>query len=255
VVREPSDGNEVEQALRVVRERFPEKDRFPPPREQGVATFLTPPPREEEALDFGDRVARVPDPPAAVAEERPAAEFLGRLAPPLEEVPSELPDAEQPPELAESEPDPGLPPAIEPEDETPAEVPDDAVVTLEPAEARPPEKPAEAPEEPEEPEEPAAVAAEQPVEEPAPEELPLVGSLDANRYYLQVGAYSNAGSARQAVEQLGAQYPTEVLADGGNGRRLYRVLVGPLNEDERGSVLYFVRAMGYRDAFIRQADG
>jgi cell division protein FtsN len=99
------------------------------------------------------------------------------------------------------------------------------------------------------------VAATEQEPEPAAGELPLVGSLDANRYYLQVGAYSNAGSAQRAVAQLGAQYPTEVLADGGEGRTLYRVLVGPLNEDERGSVLYFVRAMGYRDAFIRQAGG
>ncbi len=251
----PSERNEVEEALRVVRERFPGRDRFPPPREDGVATFLATPSREDEELDFGDRVARVPDPPAEVAGERPAAEYLGRLAPPLEDVSADLPGAGEPSAVAEEATEEtaeeSLPPAIRPEDERRAEVPEDAVVTLEPAEARPPDKPAEP--EGEEPPAEAAVA-EEPEAEPA-EELPLVRSLDRSRFYLQVGAYSTPGSARAAVEQLRSQYPTEVLADGGDERTLYRVLVGPLNEDERGSVLYFVRAMGYRDAFIRQAEG
>jgi hypothetical protein len=250
-----SDRNEVEEALRVVRERFPGRDRFPPPREDGVATFLATPPRVDEDLDFGDRVARVPDPPAEVAGERPAAEYLGRLAPPLEDVSADLPGAGDPSAVAEETTgetaEESLPPAIRPEDERRAEVPEDAVVTLEPAEARPPEKPAASAEEAP-PAEPAV--AEEPEAEPA-EELPLVRSLDRSRYYLQVGAYSTPASAREAVEQLRPQYPTEVLADGGDERTLYRVLVGPLNEDERGSVLYFVRAMGYRDAFIRQAEG
>ena len=256
----PSERNEVEEALRVVREQFAGRDRFPPPREDGVATFLAAPPRVDEELDFGDRVARVPDPPPELAGERPAAEYLGRLAPPFEDVSADLPGAGDPTEVAEGiteeTADDTLPPAIRPEDERRAEVPEDAVITLEPAEARPPEKPDE-PEEDQAEAAPAEVTvAEKPEEEPA-DELPLVRTLDRSRYYLQVGAYSTAGSARQAVEQLQPQYPTEVLADGDgeDERTLYRVLVGPLNEDERGSVLYFVRAMGYRDAFIRQAEG
>ena len=243
----PSERNEVEEALRVVRDRFPGRDRFPPPREDGVATFLATPSRSDEELDFGDRVARVSDPPPELAGELPAAEYLGRLAPPLEDVSADLPGAEEPSAVAEDTAEESLPPAIRPEDERRAEVPEDAVVTLEPAEARPPEKPAEPA--------PAELAVEEEPEAEPAEELPLVRSLDRSRYYLQVGAYSTAGSARDAVEQLRSQYPTEVLADGGEERTLYRVLVGPLNEDERGSVLYFVRAMGYRDAFIRQAEG
>lgn len=243
------ETNEVEQAVTALRDRFPQKDRFPPPRENGVATFLTPPPRAEEELELDGRIARVPDPPAEVAEETPAAEYLGRLAPPIEEVPADLPGASEPAEIAEEQPEESLPPAVKPEDEMRAEVPEDAVVTLKPAEARPPEKPAEPEPEPEPAPEP------EPEPEPAAEELPVVTALEGSRYYLQVGAYSNAGRARAAVNELGATYPTEVLAAGSEVQPLYRVLVGPLREDERGSVLYFVRAMGYRDAFIRQAEG
>ncbi|MFP4373953.1 MAG: SPOR domain-containing protein [Spirochaetaceae bacterium] len=252
----PSEQNEVEEALRVVRDRFGGRDRFPPPREEGVATFLAPPLRADEELDFGDRVARVPDPPPAPADDRPAAEYLGRLAPPLEDLSPDLPGAGDPTAGRDTTAEDSLPPAIRPEDERRAEVPEDAVLTLEPAEERPPEKPAERvaeTEEADEPEEPGQ--REEPAEAAPSEDLPLVRSLDRSRYYLQVGAYSSAGSARQAVERLQPEYPTGVLADGGDERTLYRVLVGPLNEDERGSVLYFVRAMGYRDAFIRQADG
>jgi hypothetical protein len=282
----PSVGNEVEQALRVVRDRVSRTDRFPPPRESGVATSLAPPPRREEELGVEGRLARVTPPEAAVAEERPAAESFGRLAPPEEEVVADLPpaEAEEPSTVAEAEPEAGLPPAVRLEDELRADlpeaaveepeddleapekpVPEDAVITLEPAEARPPEKPAE-PVEPEAPEVAEAPAEPAPTEppptEPAPEpeepaarDLPLVDQLDPNRYYLQVGAYSSPGSARDAINRLGPAYPTEVLADGGDERTLYRVLVGPLNKDERGSVLYLVRSMGYRDAFIRSVDG
>jgi hypothetical protein len=33
---------------------------------------------------------------------------------------------------------------------------------------------------------------------------------------------------------------------------MYKVLLGPLGRDESGSVLYSVRARGYKDAFLRK---
>ncbi|MFP4068002.1 MAG: SPOR domain-containing protein, partial [Spirochaetaceae bacterium] len=86
-------------------------------------------------------------------------------------------------------------------------------------------------------------------------ELPVVEKLESGRFYLQVGAYAERNGAQAAVAQLGAEYPVEVLTEDtreGEDQMLYRVLVGPLSEDERGSVLYMVRAKGYRDAFIRR---
>lgn len=270
----------VGRAVQAVRDRLPERERRTPTVEDGVATFLSPPPRDEEELDTGERVARVPDPPPEVAAERPAAEYLGRLSPPLEEVPDELPEAvdepepDEGPEVAAEEPaETTLPPAVRREDELREEIPDDAIVKLESAEERPPEKPeaeAEAPEEDEEEppaEEPPADVSERP-EEPDPEEvepeeaepqeageLPVVEKLESGRFYLQVGAYAERNGAQAAVAQLGAEYPVEVLTEDtreGEDQMLYRVLVGPLSEDERGSVLYMVRAKGYRDAFIRR---
>lgn len=266
------EGNEVERALETVRSRVAGRDMFPPPRETGVATFLTPPPRREETLGLEGRTVEAPEPPRRAPGEGPAAEYLGRLSRPADDVTADLPPADAEAPVAEAGPEAGLPPAVRREDERraaeeaeepedldlPTEPPpEDAVITLEPAEERPPEKPetepAEEAEVAEAPTEPAPAAEEAPAEREA--ELPVVTDLDPERYYLQVGAYSTPTSARAAIDRLGG-YPTEVLADGGgDDRTMYRVLVGPLNEDERGSVLYLVRAMGYADAFIRRADG
>jgi cell division protein FtsN len=234
-------------------------------------------------------MARASAPTEPGEPQRPAAQYLGRLEPPEEALVADLPRAEatEPDTVAEVAPDASsLPPAVRRDDEIRAElpaagvsepekdlkppekpIPEDAVITLEPAEARPPEKTEEPPEvtKAEPPTEPAP--AEEPTPEPAAEpepvperdralapSLPVVARLESDRYYLQIGAYTSAGSAKAAIERLGEGYPTEVLADDADDRTLYRVLVGPLNEDERGSMLYLVRAMGYRDAFIREGD-
>jgi hypothetical protein len=34
-------------------------------------------------------------------------------------------------------------------------------------------------------------------------------------------------------------------------RIVYRVMVGPLEEDETGTLLFFLRAKGYTDTFVR----
>jgi cell division septation protein DedD len=69
---------------------------------------------------------------------------------------------------------------------------------------------------------------------------------------LQVGAFSDPESAKSAVDDLRGTYPVAVLSAESGDRSLYRLFVGPLNEDERGSVLYWIRGKGYQDAFIRK---
>ncbi|MFO8065063.1 MAG: SPOR domain-containing protein [Spirochaetota bacterium] len=271
------EGNEVEQALRVVQERAPGKDMFPAPRDSGVATFIAPPARRDDELGEDDRLALAPEPPEDT-EGRPAAEFLGRITAPEEEVAADLPSAETDEDRDEGPKDDRLPPAISREDELEAEgvepesgdeeaepsIPEDAVLTLEPAEEKPPEgpKPAEEDDSPSVAGEAEADPEPEPDAEPEREErstpedgLSVVTSLERDRYYLQVAAFSERKGARTAVDELGTRYPTEVLEDGGEERTLYRVLVGPLNEDESGTTLYHVRAMGYEDAFVRSVDG
>jgi hypothetical protein len=186
----------------------------------------------------------------------------------VEAVPAEEP-AEQPAEL----------PVLADDATEPAVVPEDALLTLEPADFRPPVAP-EPDEESiidrEEPtgETPAAIAvADEPevVEEApvavvaaretpdlavslAPGELPVVEELVDNSYYLQVGAYRNPATAQVTVDALGATYPMAVLPLESSGGPVYRVLVGPLQQDETGMLLLWLRSSGYRDTFIRSGN-
>jgi hypothetical protein len=84
--------------------------------------------------------------------------------------------------------------------------------------------------------------------------LPAVTELVGDRYYLQVGAYSDPATAGVAVDALGATYPMTVLALERSGGTIYRVLVGPLERDETGTLLLWLRASGYRDSFVRSGN-
>jgi cell division protein FtsN len=86
----------------------------------------------------------------------------------------------------------------------------------------------------------------------ARENLPLIYTLEPEGYYLQVGAFANPRSAKRVVEEVAPGYPLAVQPVEGSGNPLYRVFVGPLEEDEKGTVLYWFRARGFRDAFIRK---
>lgn len=246
------------------------------------------------------------------AEAPELAELEGVLAeatPIRDEVPEESLESASPgtteilPEVA-TEPDVGTEEALVADEGIgqPEEIPEDAVLTLAPADFRPPEYPdpddeslidreipeeepelevalespeAEEPErvaeEPREevaaeppPEEPAELAVEPPAEEPpatmaaetaAPEtvigDLPVVTSLAGEDYYLQIGAYAAPSTAQVAVDALAATYPMAVMPVDSRGTTVYRVLVGPLEQDETGMLLLFLRSRGYRDTFIR----
>jgi cell division septation protein DedD len=88
----------------------------------------------------------------------------------------------------------------------------------------------------------------------ASKNLPLIGKLSSGAYYLQVGAYSSARGAKNAIDVLDQDYPVAVLPTESADRTVYRLFVGPLNEDERGTMLYWFRARGYKDAFIRKGE-
>ena len=241
---------------------------------------------EEEAASVVD-VGPAPSPTtppfdAALAEATPLDEETPEHSFAAEE-PGE-PAGPSPAAVAAAEP----PSVTEPElvnDSTPAEtVPEDALLTLEPADFRPPVSPepddesiidreeptgetpaplevASEPEVREEEPEPAVAvvtvetrAETAPVVRVAPGTLPLVDELTDNRFYLQVGAYSNPATAQVTVDALGATYPMAVLPLDGSRGPVYRVLVGPLEQDETGTLLLWLRSRGYRDTFIRSGN-
>jgi hypothetical protein len=276
----PEPDNRIERALEMVQSRMPKSRLFPAAEEDSVATFMPPRRPEEGELDVSGRLAEaqppseetaepapalveVPDTPEPEPEEPletgPVAADVGPLESPEEEVIAALPEAE--PRIDRPAADHlgqiGPPEEEEAPEELPEAAPvpsDDAVLSLVPAEERPPVGPPTPPAE-EEPEvaEAAPVAPREPVvsDSWAEANLPLVKSLRDEAYYLQVGAYTNPESAKTAVDRLASDYPMAVLESSDTDRSVYRVFVGPLQADEQGTVLYFVRAKGYRDAFIR----
>ncbi len=82
--------------------------------------------------------------------------------------------------------------------------------------------------------------------------LPLVNALQSNYYYLQIGAYTSPEGAKQALDRVASGYPLVVLPVREQGRIVYRLFVGPLRDDEKGAVLYWFKAKGYNDAFVRR---
>lgn len=248
-------------------------------------------PRTEEE----SAVTQVPEPERA----DPDAEGIG----------TRTPEEERDTAIAAAEPSV---PELETEkaEEAPAEegilekpVPEDAELTLEPAEHRPPDVPEpetedslvrtppedeseeegdivqalpESPgprEEEEEEEQPDAVISEEAVDSligeleaaVAAEEtgkaetgvssasrLPIVKNLNKGAYYLQVGVYADPRTAEEALNSMQKGFPTAVTTASAEGKEVYKVLVGPLSEDEQGSVLYWLRSKGYRDAFVKR---
>ena len=77
-------------------------------------------------------------------------------------------------------------------------------------------------------------------------ELPSDRERDRT-YYIQLGAYLDMSLAQSLEASYSSQFPVEVLA----AAKLFRVLVGPLNKDESGTLLFWFKAKGFSDAFIR----
>jgi cell division protein FtsN len=106
---------------------------------------------------------------------------------------------------------------------------------------------------PAEPEAPAqvAVAPSAPI---APEVE--AGALMRRSFYLQLGAYSTRSLAEKLAKELSstARYTVEVLPISSGDRLLYKVLVGPLNRDESGTLLFQFRARGFKDAFVQYVE-
>jgi hypothetical protein len=81
--------------------------------------------------------------------------------------------------------------------------------------------------------------------------VPLVGSLEKGKYYLQLGAYNKVEAVESELSRIGQTYPLMVQAGGNQERPLYRILLGPVNLGESGALLQRFRGSGFKDAFIR----
>lgn len=225
-----------------------------PPKDQSPADLQAEPPlmaQAQEPSDVEGRVALPADPetPERLDPAQPGPEQDPRVA-----------ALAEPQATAPSTPETGT------DREQELQTADDLLVFLEPVEDRTPAGPEPddktEPDGSPEPSRPSVTSAPStqpgkfPAEKESPEailaQLPIVTRLQPEQYYLQVGAFSNPESARTAVSAISPGYPIAVEPIKSGERQLYRLYVGPLTEDEKGTVLYWFRARGYRDAFIRQ---
>ena len=146
------------------------------------------------------------------------------------------------------------------EDEIPVDEADVEVeVVLEPSDLRPPV--VDIVEEPEVVDEVVEeiTSVSEPVEVAEVEEAPIPAAATYNMtrvlaegsYYLQLGAYREQYSALDLASRLGGMYPVTVFISDSDTLN-YKVMVGPLGQDESGAVLYSLRSSGYPDAFLRK---
>ncbi len=80
----------------------------------------------------------------------------------------------------------------------------------------------------------------------------LPGSRDAATFYVQLGVYATEAGAQNIAQRIMETYPVVVLAPPESGKQIYKVLVGPLNKAESGTLLPLFRFRGFRDAFVRR---
>ena len=273
--------------LQELTDRIPQKQLYMPPRQQEVYALAPEPEPAEEVAE----VAVAEEQPAEVAEveqEPPAEEIAEELPEEVAEV--EGPEAEAEPEQAIEVVEEG-PPRVSmpgpPVEEEPLEVALPGPETTEPEKPSPEGTRLPAPEEetpltmaPEElptgeieqavVEEEVAeipVPEEQPAEEeveteaelamaeaPAEEAMVLSESLPSRTYFVQLGAYSTRTLAENLAGDITQSYSVTIFPADSGGRRFYKVLVGPLNVDESGTLLYQFRSRGFKDAFIQYVE-
>jgi rare lipoprotein A (peptidoglycan hydrolase) len=247
-----------QQRLTKVASRLPQKQTYMPPREDERFVVV---PEQEPGPEVAAALVEEVEPPAEepAAEEPPAeaeaeeAELSLAAAADtqVEETELDMPGLDQieAREARGLEAQPAAPPEIV---SAPAPVP---ALPEEPAAEEEPDVVEEAlPEESFQLAELFEPPPEAPVEERAPGDLPLVETLPPEAYFLQLAAYSGRQRVEKLVSDLQPTYTVAVLPVMRQNRQLYKVLIGPLNQEESGTLLYRFRSLGYKDAFITQSD-
>ena len=225
--------------------RSPQKKLFMPPREDErfvyIETPQPPAPEEmgtiaglirpgEESLEDASLAL-----PGVEQEEKPLIEEAYPLAYTSEEGE----------EIGIATPEPPL-----------EEIPERVVITLEPSEPRPPVEESGAGEEVAERLAAEAVEAIETVQAAAAGEGPLfIDELPKKSYFIQLGAYTAKNLALKLGRDLAGTYSVAILPAAGRDRGIiYKVMVGPVNDDESGVLLYNLKSRGFKDAFIQYGE-
>ncbi|MEI6387856.1 MAG: SPOR domain-containing protein [Spirochaetota bacterium] len=94
-------------------------------------------------------------------------------------------------------------------------------------------------------------AMEAPAKPPASTSL-IVEKLKIGAYYVQVGVYNSDATLTAAAGRFGSKFPVTAEKFVGKTGIQYRLYVGPIARDESGIMVIRLKALGYRDAFLRK---
>ncbi|MDR2617675.1 MAG: SPOR domain-containing protein [Treponema sp.] len=227
-----------------------------------------------ETVPAPEEIAALPEEPAAPPEETVAPEIAASDAsgsgvvpepgPELVWTPPEDGDYEYALEPAEPRAPDGPAPAIDPANVLGAARPSQQAereYIIDPSLIIPPVRQSQAPAPPPQqaapqtPSQPAAPQQAQPSAAPLPPaggtfSVPVIASLERGRYYVQVAALSKAESVETEINKIGRSLPLVVQSAGSPEKPVYRILIGPVNLGESGSLLQRFKAT-YKDAFVR----
>jgi cell division septation protein DedD len=85
----------------------------------------------------------------------------------------------------------------------------------------------------------------------SPFQAPLITQLEANKWYIQIAAYTRSNYVEDEITRIGREYPLAIQNVGSDTSPMFRVLLGPMNQGESGAVLQRIKSIGYKDAFVR----
>ena len=227
----------------VLPPREDEKFAYAPPVEtpQQPATAQATPETQPTAAEMTEVIG---EPTAVPAPRQPADVRLAEAAAPQESRPEEIVGA------GSASPTPGKNGAVALA--VPEPKPEEQKIAALAPEAPSPQQPVQQAKLPETPR-PSATSPATPAQGPkvqAAASLPMTGKTGT--YFLQLAAYATEKVAQDVAARLTPTYPTLVIAPQASGTRVFRVVVGPLNRAESGTLLTWFRYRGFPDAFLKQ---
>jgi cell division protein FtsN len=85
----------------------------------------------------------------------------------------------------------------------------------------------------------------------SPFQVPLISRLERGKYYVQVAAYARPDNVEDEINRIGRSFPLAIQNIGTDSNPLFRVLLGPLNnQSESSAMLQRFKSIGYTDAFV-----
>ncbi|MDR2793759.1 MAG: SPOR domain-containing protein [Treponema sp.] len=80
--------------------------------------------------------------------------------------------------------------------------------------------------------------------------VPIITTMEKSMYYVQLRSYGKPELVESELVKVGKQHNVSVQVTEVSGRRLYRILIGPVSRSESDQLLQQYKARGWNDAFV-----